>query len=283
MIRVPTEKLIKREYTPKISLETDGCFNEDIFFMARKAGAELIYEVAQLFRKRCLESSESLLWLDTHAWTAENMQKLWHAFVDNPDVSKRSFYEKWEDQLAGESEDVHKIAADVTAFYYLFPYDIGKEQKLERVGRVIGWKLSSTQPDLSAIERAYDEHIGSTGRMYFSRIPEQIAFFLAFAQAIRAGKANPNDAQASKRLADEISKGIKTSQAGRNVLLHLLFPDDFERIASQSHKLEIVEYFADLAEGATDVDEALKKIRETLANGDPNFDFYQPDIKKRWH
>jgi hypothetical protein len=49
------------------------------------------------------------------------LDPLWAAFVERPDEGKRSFMEKWHDQLADQSPDVHRIAADLMAFYYLFP------------------------------------------------------------------------------------------------------------------------------------------------------------------
>ena len=154
--------------------------------MARKVGAEAIYEVAQSFRDRCIKSDQSLLWPENRPWTAESMRRLWIAFKDNPDVSEQTFYQKWKGQLANEAKDVHMIAADLVAFYYLFPQDIKKGTKLERLKTVIGWKLSSEQPNLASVERAFDSSIGTTGRVYLNRIPDQIAFFLAFAEAVHA-------------------------------------------------------------------------------------------------
>ena len=89
--------------------------------MARQVGAEAIYEVAELFRQRCLVDQASLLWPGRGAWTLANLDALWAAFVERPDEGKRSFMEKWHDQLADQSPDVHRIAADLMAFYYLFP------------------------------------------------------------------------------------------------------------------------------------------------------------------
>ena len=77
--------------------------------MARAPGRDAIYEVVELFKQRCLVESKSLLWPDRSAWTSANTTALWTAFIERPDTSKRSFREKWRDQLQHQSEDVHRL------------------------------------------------------------------------------------------------------------------------------------------------------------------------------
>jgi hypothetical protein len=64
----------------------------------------------------------------------------------------------------------------------------------------------------------------------------------------------------------------------RHILLYLLFPDDYERIASEGHKARIVEAFNEIIEGETpdDVDDQLKTIRQRLTEflPDQDLDFY---------
>jgi hypothetical protein len=73
--------------------------------MARNPGAAANYEVADLFRQQCLVAQGSLLWPGTSAWTPANLDALWTAFVEQPDEGKRSFMEKWRDQLAAVPHD----------------------------------------------------------------------------------------------------------------------------------------------------------------------------------
>src|ERR1700733_6526053 len=124
--------------------------------MARESNAAAIYEAADLFRTRCLKSGLSLLWPESHAWTIDNTNRLYGAFMANPDESDQRFYDKWKAQLVDQPLDVHRIAADVVALYYLFPSKTRKETKLAKVREVMAWKLSSDIPDLSFVERAYD-------------------------------------------------------------------------------------------------------------------------------
>jgi hypothetical protein len=107
--------------------------------VTRHPGAELVYETADLFRQRCLIEGRSLLWPEHRVWTVANISSLWDAFIGHPDTGKRSFLEKWRDQLADQPEDVHRVAADSIAFYYLFPSNVGQVAKLANVNSVISW------------------------------------------------------------------------------------------------------------------------------------------------
>ncbi|MFC2018259.1 hypothetical protein ACFLTQ_03035, partial [Chloroflexota bacterium] len=98
--------------------------------MTRIAGAEIIYELADLFRKRCLIEGRSLLWPEYEVWTAENLSALWAAFINNPDLGDRSFFDKWKDQLKDQPEDIHRIAADIIVLYNLFPANIRQDTKM---------------------------------------------------------------------------------------------------------------------------------------------------------
>ena len=90
--------------------------------MARQQGADAVYRVADLFRERCLSSGASFFWPDRPAWTPENVDAHWDAFIGHPGTGKDSFLEKWGRQLADRSPDVHRVAADALEFCYLFPY-----------------------------------------------------------------------------------------------------------------------------------------------------------------
>jgi hypothetical protein len=115
-------------------------------------------------------------------------------------------------------------------------------------------------------------------------MPSQIEFFLAFAQPIRTGNADSQNQISCELIADEICKRINYSKAGRNVLLHLLFPDEFERIASDANKKAIVAAFPMIPKHRGNLDQALREIREMLAphHGGADFDFYRAGVKEIW-
>src|SRR5205823_13211330 len=137
-----------------------------------------IYEAADRCRDRCVVRGTSFLWPGSRAWTPQNIKSLWEAFIGNPDAGEGTFLTKWREQLAILPVDVHRIAADVVAFYYLFPAEsqVGKKLKLQRLQTVIDWKLSSECSDLDLVKRAFEaEGIGSGGQYYLMHVPWQIA------------------------------------------------------------------------------------------------------------
>ena len=73
----------------------------------------------------------------------------------------------------------------------------------------------------------------------------------------------------------------------RHVILYLLFPDDYERIASEGHKARIAEAFSELLDGdrPDDVDDRLKAIRDQLQQYLPAqyLDFYWAPLRECWY
>ena len=254
--------------------------------MARKANADMIYALAERFRQRCLADDRSLLWPDRTAWTLANIDSLWDAFIGQPDEGKRSFMEKWQDQLAGQPPDVHRIAADVMAFYYLFPTNIGSSAKLAGVQEIIGWKLADEPPPprMHDLEAAVAEGIGHAGIYYLTGRPWKVAYYLEFARRLKRERVDPFDPDACQRLADAVRAETTGSAGARNILLHLLFPDQYETTASDDHKRRMVRAFRKYAGDTEDLDEALLSIRRNLSDRYGGFDFvfYRPDIRELW-
>ena len=129
-----------------------------VLAVARRSQESVIYEAADRFRHICLVQRQSFLWPEDQVWTPENVQALLDAYMGNPDESDRPFLTKWHDQLAGEPETIHKLAADVLAFYFLFlsRSQITKKTKLERLSTVVSWKLLDELPDLELVDKAFD-------------------------------------------------------------------------------------------------------------------------------
>ena len=252
--------------------------------MARVTHATAVYAVADQFRERCLATESSLLWPTAHAWTTANLERLWSAFVDKPDESKdKSFIEKWREQLDAEPDDVHRIAADLTAFSHLFNTSESLASKMEQVTAITAWKLTDSAPELHAVEEAFKSGVGDVGMFYKVNPNHVMEFFIAFARRLRELHVDPSDQDGCAGLARSLSNEVRGGVGIQNVLLHLLFPDHFERIASTKDKERITKRFAALDEGATDLDERLRNIRAAkeseLGLNASEFDFYLPDIQ----
>ena len=268
--------------------------------MARVLGADTIYETADDFRDRCLTTGQSLLWPADKVWTTENISRVREALEKRVNADG-GFYTMLREQMVDLPPDCHKLAVDVIALYQL---PISKpnqpEAKKARVREGISWKLAAQQPNLEALDRAYTDeadlgayqHPGlmHPGQYYLQQIPWQIAFYLDFARAIRSNELDASDVDVCKRIAGEVQQQLiwgrrGNCSAGRHILMHLLFPDRFERMSSEDHKREIVGAFADLAGPAGDIDDKILNIRKELEKkySGQLVDFYaHPAIWAHW-
>jgi len=252
--------------------------------MARWKDAGSIYDVVENFRDACLRDGKSLLWPEASAWSASTLDAFWRAFVENYDESKASFMQKLKRQLADEDDSVHRLAADLLAFYLLYPFNVGGDKKLADLREVIGWKLGGDAPNLGPVSDAFATSVGNPGIYYLTGKYWQVKYFLAVFRAIRSEGIDPSDLTAVRELAGRMESEAKGARGARNILLHLLFPADYERIASDNHKQKIVEAFSEDTGGATDLDDKLANIRAQLGSrlARPDFDFYDEDVRQQW-
>jgi hypothetical protein len=253
--------------------------------MAKAPGKPAIYELADKFRQNCLVEGTSLIWPSQPSWSVENINRLDQLILGNPDLGDRDFFAKLRDQLAGASDDIHRIAADVLAFYFLYPMtNPGPNKKREGLDTVISWRLKDDQTDLSLVSKAFGEDgLGKAGTAYLLQRPWQIQFFLQLAESVRSGQVNASDAKAVQRIADSLASKIQFSRSARNVALHLLYPESYEHTASDRQKKLMVEGFKDRAGDYADLDDALMRIRQSfVSEGQENFDFYDPGIRAQW-
>lgn len=89
--------------------------------MARFEGANAVYEAAQLLRERCLERDGSLLADGATIWSQVNLEALKRCFVDTPDTGKRSFMDKFRDQLAPAPVAIKRLAGEPWRYTSFFP------------------------------------------------------------------------------------------------------------------------------------------------------------------
>jgi 5-methylcytosine-specific restriction protein B len=198
--------------------------------------------------------------------------------------------EKFRQQL-GDERGLVLLGAEILAVYYLmvWPGAVTSATKRERVGEVLSWAGEQLTED-SLLWHALAEGIAHPGQYYLLRMDLQTGFVADF---VRRLKEEPElerqeilgDPWRLRDFMDAADDGA--SLAMRHVLLHLLYPDTFERIASGAHKRSIASTFAGLVEdGETDLDEQLLTIRERLEvllkKPRGQIDFYQPPLEGTW-
>jgi MoxR-like ATPase len=267
--------------------------------MARLPGREAVYEVADLFRQRCLIDGNSLLWPDEPVWSLENLDSFWAAFVGRPDEGSDAFVEKLRKQLEDAPSPIHKLAVDILVMYCL-PISngkMGRASKRNLITTVMSWKLGDQGENAEwlEIEKSFADGVADPGMFYMiAGRPWHVAYILKIGKEFRSRQLGRLSRITAREVADDILLEFTSGQleikanvaAGRHFLLHLLYPDEFESIASTHHKRKIVCAFSQEAgiDSAIDLDEALLAIRLYRENnlGPGSVWYYNPEIRSQW-
>lgn len=247
-----------------------------------------IYKAAEAFRANCLLRDGSLLSDEAAVWSPAVLDLIHKAFVATPDEGDRSFIVKFKDQIGHAGQEVIRLAAEILCVYFLFPSSVGGVRKRQVVKEVLGWAGDSL-PESHLVSGAFSNGIGSGGQGYNTRRPFEIAFLIELAIA---WKKLPQDRQAEAAtdpwLFQEIVDSIEDAESKqlRHMLLHLLFPDHFERIASGNHKRRVIKAFSGLVDAEPeDEDRAILSIRRELEKLLPTkqLDFYWSPLVEAWY
>ncbi|MDZ7891754.1 MAG: AAA family ATPase, partial [Rhodoferax sp.] len=247
-----------------------------------------IYEAAQTFRDNCLLRDGSLVFEGAALWQTDLLERIHKAFVATPDEGDRSFIDKFRDQVKPAGQDVVRLAGELLCVYFLFPSSVGGFRKRQVVNEVFGW-VGDSLPDTNLVSKAFERGIGSGGQGYNTRRPFEIAFLIEFAIAWK--KLTPAEQQeiaADPWRFQALVEGIDDAESKqlRHMLLHLLFPDSFERIASGNHKRRVIAAFSGLITDESDnEDQNLLAIRRALEALLPkrDLDFYWAPLEAAWY
>lgn len=246
------------------------------------------YQAAEAFRDRCLLADGSLIFDGAPVWTPANLDRLREKFVDAPDESDRSFEEKFKDQIKEEGQPVIRMAAEMLAMYFLFPSSVSAGRKRQLIGEVLSWG-GDTLPQDHVVWRAFAGGIGSGGQGFNTRRRFELYFLIRLAIAwkeLEHEKASTlaNDPWLFQEFLDDIEEA--DGRQLRHMLLHLLFPDHFERIASGDHKWRVSQAFGGLLkEPPEGTDRRLYAIRQELGRllPDQSLDFYWSPLAEAWY
>ena len=141
-----------------------------------------IYRAAEVFRDRCLLHDGSLLFENAAVWTADNLARFHHKFVEGGDASEGTFTEKLKGQLKDQEQSVKRLAAEMLAVYFLFPINVTARRKRELVGEVLSWG-GDTVPKDHLVWRAFEGGLGGGGQGFNTRRYYELSFLLNFAIA----------------------------------------------------------------------------------------------------
>ncbi|HEU4560772.1 MAG TPA: P-loop NTPase fold protein [Longimicrobium sp.] len=232
---------------------------------------------------------------DGPLWTAKNVARLNVDFVENLLTDNRSFLNKLEEQLTPSPPEVTRLAAEMLWLMMLFPSNVSYDAKLRLISEVHGWSGVSLNLE-SPFLRVLSMGVGSAGQAYNQHRWRELALLvrmtMAWSDPAHAGRGDLlENGWAFAAWLDQ-TPDAKNRQF-RNILLHLLFPRLFERIASFSHKRLIVRHFApkfgirvpreSVSLPVETFDRPLINIRAQLeASAGRAIDFYEPEIQAQW-
>jgi hypothetical protein len=264
--------------------------------MAPIPGRDAVYSAAADWKRRCLVADLSVFSPEP-LWTAAHVDELITHFVDKPDLSNRSFEDKLRDQLAPASPQARQLAAEMLWVMYLFAYRMSHALKVARVRAVWAWSGSELPADHPLLREPLEQGIGHVGTAFNTGLWRELAFLIMLTKRMKALPPGEREAlladpwRFSEWLA-EVPEGDRRQM--RHILLHLLFPDSFERNASRAARDQIDRFYASLVEpGAvsssrdrlTAQDQrilAVRKVLESRSDG-ARVDFYEEPYYSQWN
>lgn len=256
--------------------------------------AEKVYAAAQQWVNRALRADDSLFTPGKPIWTRELLGELRRRFLDQPDSSKDPFRVKLQRQLAGGSPEVRHLMAEALYFMYLIVLrnQVKGETKIARINEVLGQDLKIP----FSLVAAQADGLVNIGPTISSGIPYFAGFIIEFVEQWKEQSANEQawllkDPWAFKQYASSItlrgqlfSGNFNRAITQLNAMLHLIFPDTFDPVTSDSHKNKIVAAFANyVRDPSDDVDRKIMQIRQVIERQMGGyFHFYDGHIRSRW-
>lgn len=251
-----------------------------------------VLDAAAQWIQRCLVDERSLF-SDRTLWTSAVLEEVRAAFVDHPDESKATFFEKLEGQMREASPDAKCLMAELLWALMLFQSNILPATKRESISRVWGW--SGTPLDMSEqlLSDAALEGIGNPGPAYNTMRWREVGYLVGLGLELAKHSLNERAALFSNR--DRFERWlVKAPQEGyrqfRHVLRYLAFPDVNERITQNRDRRMILEAHTDTdpeairAMSDAEQDDALGELRKRLEAeySTRNLDFYASPLVERW-
>lgn len=267
--------------------------------MGRLPGAEPILQAAEQWRDRCLVEDLSVL-SDERLWTSQNLAELDKYFVQRLDFGSGDFFAKLEAQLGPASAQAKKLAAEMFWVMYLIVSEgaMGAETKRYQILQVWNWSGDELSEDHPRLGELLEQGISHPGTAYNTLRWKELLFFITM---MVDWKKLPRERRLELVQSPwDFASWIDARQhAGgrqfRHILLFLLFPDQFERMATFSHKQKVIKEFRkQWGEDTRDfnyadrvaVDREVLRVRERLARDlsedSQSIDFYRGNIRTQW-
>ena len=252
-----------------------------------------VLDAAAKWIQRCLINERSVF-TDRPLWTAKVLEEVRAAFVDHPDSSSASFFEKLQGQMRGTSPDANCLMAELLWVLMLFQSNIGAAKKRESIELVWSWSGESLGMDHPLLADKVLIGIGNCGAGYNTHRWRELGYLIGLGLDLTGRSQDERATLLSDRERFEVWLA-KAPQEGyrqfRHVFRYLAFPDFNERITQNRDRVLILGAYngADpkttRAMSDAQQDDALRNLREKLAveHGTADLDFYTTPLAERWH
>ncbi len=271
----------------------------------RLSYAENIYQYFKTFCDEFIIQGNSILSDTPNVLNTTTLQNCFTNYVENFKEGGDSFGAKIKTQFTNADLPTKLVFAHAEWLWGFAVNDISVWRKKEQTKRTTGL----SDQDLKDI---YPDGFGSAGMYHKNNKYYEIKFVLYLIEFLFQ-KAQENENITADELSnwteafclyhkygqefdqyiipEETKKNIPDwSLATSNILLYVSKPDKYERIASDTHKRDIVNGFKGLLDVTDEIkekttDEKIFLIREKLTSlvNRPGFDFYEDQFKRVWN
>lgn len=248
-------------------------------------------DAARRWRDRSLLSDISVL-ADHRLWTHERLVEVDAHFNGRPDATKDRFQTKLQRQFADASPEACQLVAEMLWVMNLFPSNIGPESKRAAIMNAWEWSGETLADDHAMLDRNLLKGIGSAGPGFLAHRPRELRFFINAMLAFKAlSEADQRELLADAWRFAEWLDGVPDEgyRQLKHILPFLLFPDEFERIASPGDIRRILtglgghDRRALKQRSKVELDRAMLELRQKLETtaGAP-IDFYEEVYRQVW-
>ena len=264
----------------------------------RVAGAEKVYEAAELWIEHALKSDDSLFTPGKAIWSSYWLGELREDLLDHPDAQSGDFRHNIQQILDGQPAETYQLIAEVLYVHYLIVADVSRERKEYRINEILQWSGQDIEiPDnmIAGLTPVIASLGHAVGNQRFN-----IGFLIEFVEQWKLRSADEQDDMftdpwAFKDFVMSVSlnslllrNNPDRTNIQRNALLHLVHPDTFEGTVSVDYKKNISEasaFVQYITEDTQDIDRKIQQIRQGIeAEKGAGFNtFYDADIYKMWN
>ena len=245
--------------------------------MPRPSPDAPVLRAAARWKDRCLRRDGSVL-AEKNLWTSENVGYLARYFDPDQDEGKGGFFDKLETQLAPAPGSAKQLAAEMLWVMYLFliPASMQAGTKRRQIRLVWEWSGEPLPDAPEELNEALAEGVANPGPAYSALRWLEFHYFIRAVEAWKSLSMPKRDALLGDpwKFAEWLLALDDTGNRQlRHILTYLLFPNQFESVATNYQKRLIVRVYRKKFEqdpGEVDykdrlaVDREVLKVRERL-------------------